>query len=159
MSKKDHYRSSNDTVTLKWANIHAHINVRDIYTKGKKVEEDGTGWASLPFNYCPLSPYAPPALLWDKRELWNWIAEHISTNKATLHLTANRGKDQHRDSDNTPVSEPDKFTNCWKENKSWGLNQKCSGAAEWTGKAGGIGALYDWSWFCALRRTFQNLVL
>lgn len=49
------------------------------------------------------------------------------------------------------MSEADKFSNCWKENKSGGLNQKCSGAAEWTNEVGGVGALYDWSCFCDLR--------
>lgn len=116
-----------------------------MYTKEIKVVEEDTGWAPVPFNYCPLSPYA----LSSETELWNWIAEHISTNKATLHLAANRGLDQHRDSNNTPMSEPDKFSNCWKENKSGGLNQKCSGAAERTNEVGGIGALYDL--FLALR--------
>ncbi|CAB1459357.1 unnamed protein product [Pleuronectes platessa] len=63
--------------------------------------------------------------------------ELLSTSRQTKplsYLAANRGKDQHRDSNNTAMSEPDKFTNCWKENKSRGLNHTCSGADERSGE-------------------------
>lgn len=105
---------------------------RDVHKRNES--RGGHRMSSTAFQL--LSPLLMLLLLSSETELWNWIAEHISTNKATLHLAANRGKDQHRDSDNTLMSAPDKFSNCWKENKSADLNQKCIGSS-WTDRWGG----------------------
>lgn len=94
----------------------AYIWEKITQKRKENVKEGDIGWALLPFNYCPFSSYA--LRLSSETELWSWIAEHISANKASLHLAANGGKDQRHDSDNTPMSKPDKFTNCGKENKS-----------------------------------------
>lgn len=49
------------------------------------------------------------------------------------------------------MSEPDKFSNCWNTiSQSEVLNQKCSGAAEGTNEVEASGALYYYSWVCAL---------
>lgn len=96
--------------------------------------KEDTGWAPLPFNYCPLSPYAPPALFWDKRELWNWIAEHILTNKATLLLAANRGGGTGTVTATTqPCQGLISSLTVGKKTNLSGLNPTCSGADEWPG--------------------------
>lgn len=120
------------------------MNTREMYTKEKKSRR-GHRMSSTAFQLLsPLSLRSSSSPLRQSCEI-ELLSTSLQT-KQTLHLAANRGEDQHRDSDNTPMSGPDKFTNCWKENKSGGLNQKSSAAAEWTGEAGGIGTLYDQSW-------------
>ena len=81
-TKKKTIAAAVTTVTLKSANTNSHRDIRDMYIKQMKVEED-TGWALLPFNYCPLSPYAPPALIWDSCEIellsTSWQTKQLST--------------------------------------------------------------------------------
>ncbi len=87
-----------------------------------------------------------------KTELWNWIAEHISTNKATLHLAVCKRKDQSHGSNNTPTLQPDQLSYCDKQSKSESLNHKCSRVTEQTNEVGCSGALNDLLWACAWRR-------
>lgn len=70
----------------------AYIWEKITQKRKENVKEGDIGWALLPFNYCPFSSYA--LRLSSETELWSWIAEHISANKAALHLAANGGKDQ-----------------------------------------------------------------
>lgn len=77
----------------------------------KKSQRKGHRMSSAAFNYCPHPPYALPALLWDGAVKLNcWAHLHKQSNAPPCQRQ--RGKDQHHDSDNTPMSEPDKFTYC-----------------------------------------------
>lgn len=52
-------------VTFRRANTNVYTGKREMYAQEMEGGED-TGWALLPFNYCPLSPYALPDLIWDR---------------------------------------------------------------------------------------------
>lgn len=119
-------------------------------TKGKKSRTRGHRMSFTAFQLlAPLSLLLSNCPLRRSCEI-----ELLSTSRQTKQLSTllpTGGREGPWQHNNTPMSDPDKFTNCWKENKSGGLKSKVQWSS-WIDRGGGKRL----SRFCALPRYFPK---